>query len=106
MTRYLLATLDWINAHLFRNKIRWPLWLLDWAWDKQATPGPDAAASERQHTIDGPHYDTVGHNPSLCWWEVPHCGPCWIRGEPKPANPWAPRSEAEPETTTPTAGGD
>ena len=25
-------------------------------------------SGEQQHTIDGPHYDTVGHNPSLCWW--------------------------------------
>lgn len=37
MTYHLFAALDWINAHLFRNKIRWPLWLMDWAWDKQAT---------------------------------------------------------------------
>ena len=47
----------------------------------------------REHTIDGPHYDTVGHNPSLCWWEIPHCGPCWIKGEPRPANPWATHRE-------------
>jgi len=51
---------------------------------------------ERQHTIHGPHYDTVGHNPDECLLELPHCGPCWIRGEPKPANPWA--------TSTPDAG--
>ena len=39
------------------------------------------------HTIGGPHYDMVGHNPTLCHWDIPHCGPCWIRGEPRPANP-------------------
>ena len=57
---------------------------------------------ERQHTIDGPHYDTVGHNPSLCWWEVPHCGPCWIRGEPRPANPRA-KSATSPSGLDPEA---
>ena len=50
--------------------------------------GCDLAAAYREkaererHTISGPHYDTVGHNPTLCLWEIPHCGPCWIRGEP------------------------
>jgi hypothetical protein len=39
---------------------------------------------ERRHTINGPHYDTSGHNPSLCLLELPHCGPCWVRGEPMP----------------------
>ncbi len=40
MTCYLFGALDWINARLFRNRLMWPCWLLDWAWDKQATPGP------------------------------------------------------------------
>ena len=44
---------------------------------------------EREHTIDGPHYDTVGHEEDTCVWDVPHCGPCWPPGQPKPANPWA-----------------
>jgi hypothetical protein len=56
--------------------------------------------TDRQHTIDGPHYDTVGHDPSLCLWELPHCGPCWIRGEPRPANPW---DGSEPEGLIVTA---
>jgi len=43
----------------------------------------------RQHTITGPHYDTVGHNPDECLLDVPHCGPCWTPGQPRPANPWA-----------------
>jgi hypothetical protein len=34
----LFGSLDWINRHLFRNRITWPCWLLDWAWDRQATP--------------------------------------------------------------------
>jgi hypothetical protein len=55
---------------------------------------------ERQHTIDGPHYDTVGHNPGECLWEIPHCGPCWIKGEPRPANPWAKSVPLHPEEET------
>lgn len=42
-----------------------------------------------EHTINGPHYDTVGHDHTKCLLSLPHCGPCWIRGEPRPANPWA-----------------
>ena len=34
----LFGALDWINHHLFRDRIIWPCRLLDWALDKQATP--------------------------------------------------------------------
>jgi hypothetical protein len=30
--------LDWIQNMAFRGRIRWPLRLVDWLWDKQATP--------------------------------------------------------------------
>lgn len=36
----LFGALDWINHHVFRDRIIWPCWLLDRAWDMQATPGP------------------------------------------------------------------
>jgi hypothetical protein len=32
------GALDWIALHLFRRRVRWPCWLLDWAWSRQATP--------------------------------------------------------------------
>jgi hypothetical protein len=33
----LLATLDWIQARMWRVGVRfqWPCWLLDWAWNRQ-----------------------------------------------------------------------
>jgi len=36
----LLGLLDSIQRHLGRAGVRfqWPCWLLDWAWDRQATP--------------------------------------------------------------------
>lgn len=36
----LLAFLDGTQGLLWRAGIRfqWPCWLLDWAWDRQATP--------------------------------------------------------------------
>ena len=36
----LLGLLDSIQRHLGRVGVRfqWPCWLLDWAWDRQATP--------------------------------------------------------------------
>lgn len=38
--RLLFSVLDWIHERMWRAGIRfqWPSWLLDWAWDKQATP--------------------------------------------------------------------
>jgi hypothetical protein len=41
----LFGALDWLQRHLWRIGIRfqWPCWLIDWAWDKQATPYYPAA---------------------------------------------------------------
>jgi hypothetical protein len=25
---------------MLKGRIQWPAWLLDWAWSRQATPGP------------------------------------------------------------------
>jgi hypothetical protein len=40
VTDRLLAALDGIQGLARRAGIRfqWPCWLLDWAWDRQATP--------------------------------------------------------------------
>ena len=29
---------------ILRGRFQWPAWLLDWAWRRQATPGPDEMA--------------------------------------------------------------
>jgi hypothetical protein len=36
----LFGALDWLQRNLWRIGIRlqWPCWLIDWAWNKQATP--------------------------------------------------------------------
>lgn len=31
------GALDWIGRHVFRGRVQWPGWLLEWAWSRQAT---------------------------------------------------------------------